>query len=224
MVASMENLDITEEVDQHMWPSAGTEEAAFGIDARNPAGWTYLMEACTRGSKNLVLALIARGADVNKSTKYDGWSTLHGACANGHIDIARILVDAGVDVNKGDMKGNTPLWEVAMRDELDIADLLIHAGADVNKPSNSGETPLDIAVQYIHPRMVEFLLCNGANKYTANKWQVTPLMKARSIRSALIDTSEHMLSFGMHRDNRSREELVRDNMIIMTLLERDVIY
>ncbi|NGX63353.1 MAG: hypothetical protein KR126chlam6_00761 [Candidatus Anoxychlamydiales bacterium] len=62
---------------------------------------TSLMYAAKNGHIDTVLALIDKGAEVNKQD-YNGRTALMHAAANGHKDTALALIERGADVNKID--------------------------------------------------------------------------------------------------------------------------
>ena len=63
-----------------------------------------------------VRLLLARGANVNKSSSRD-LTPLHTAALVGNVEAARILLAEGADVSATDRDGNTPLdWAVRARD------------------------------------------------------------------------------------------------------------
>lgn len=62
--------------------------------ACNEQGSTPLQEAASAGHLNIVLLLLARGAEVNM-TNYQGWTALHLAACHGHQDVVEALLLSG---------------------------------------------------------------------------------------------------------------------------------
>src|ERR1039457_4620982 len=73
--------------------------AGGDINARdNKSGMTALMVASEEGHLAVVQALIARGADVNATTR-EGWTALLAASQGGDLKIVQALIMHGADVN-----------------------------------------------------------------------------------------------------------------------------
>ena len=81
------------------------------INARSD-GSTPLHEAASEGHTDVVIALIAAGADVNAQNER-GYTPLHWAADRGHTETVRALIDSGADVNLADNSGWTPLHPAA---------------------------------------------------------------------------------------------------------------
>jgi ankyrin repeat protein len=79
-------------------------------DVRAMGGMTALMFAAREGHLDVVRALVAAGADVNKVNESDNLSVLTLAIVNGRLDIARFLLDSGADPNLASKSGLTPLY------------------------------------------------------------------------------------------------------------------
>ena len=62
--------------------------------------------AANRRNKEIIVLLIAEGADVNAKTTVGGYTPLHEVRAK---EIAALLIDNGADVNAIDVYGDTPL-------------------------------------------------------------------------------------------------------------------
>ena len=66
-------------------------------------GWhTPLHDAVSRGHKEVIELLIAKGADVNAKDSTFGRTLLHIAAREGHKEIVELLLAKGVDVNAKD--------------------------------------------------------------------------------------------------------------------------
>jgi uncharacterized protein len=93
----------------------GQEEAAqrlleAGADpsvrARNDQGNTPLQEAAANGHSNIVLLLLAHGAEVD-TRNHQGWTALHLAASRGHQDVVEALLLSGPHSSRTE-EGQTP--------------------------------------------------------------------------------------------------------------------
>ena len=85
-------------------------------------GWTPLHESAYKGYKEVVVFLVAQGADVNAQDK-SRETPLHWAVFRGHKEVVEFLVKKGANVNAQDKEGFTPLhwakWAVAVTETTD---------------------------------------------------------------------------------------------------------
>jgi 26S proteasome non-ATPase regulatory subunit 10 len=135
--------------------------------------------AAMAGHKDIVVLLLAKGADINARANL-GRTPLHWAAWNGHYEVARILVAHGANVNAkvsgkttfpisgGGMPkaeiGSTALHYAAYEGHLDICELLLENGADVNAATAEGWTPLHRAKFRGHDEVVELLKRHGGKE------------------------------------------------------------
>jgi ankyrin repeat protein len=140
---------------------------------------------CARaGATAAVKTLLARGAAVNATERWNGQTALMWAAAQGHADVARALIEARADVNARsavrrvfvntggttsgrsssdmDFGGSTPLLFAARAGSVDTARVLLAAGARINERAADGSTALGIASLSAHTALAEFLLDQGA--------------------------------------------------------------
>jgi serine/threonine-protein phosphatase 6 regulatory ankyrin repeat subunit B len=174
------------------------------------AFWLYSSddnEKKHRERAELVKALIASGADVNK--KNQGTSPLINAITTGTPRLGSIeaLLDAGADLHFKDNRGLTPLYYAAFEGDRDVLDLIIERGdyadtihlaacrgdldkvqtllekgADVNTKDEFGCTPLHWAARARSPEVAGLLIANGADiNATAGPDNLTPFMAARKL-------------------------------------------
>jgi ankyrin repeat protein len=110
----------------------------------------------------VVSALIARGADVNKTNALCETS-LGLAATAGDLPMMRLLMKAGALVNpKGTAPVSTPLVQAVVRGNMGgVLELSAH-GALVNDILKSGMDPLHFA-PYSIPEVVDALIQGGAN-------------------------------------------------------------
>ena len=70
------------------------------MNKANTDGCTPLLIAAYNGHLNVVQALVAAEADVDKAKTDDGRTPLWTAAYEGHLDVVQALVAAKADVNK----------------------------------------------------------------------------------------------------------------------------
>ena len=73
--------------------------------ARTSDGMTMLMTASERGHVEVVLVLLANGADVKQADAM-GYTALTWASQEGHSEVVRLLLARGADVNHGTTDGS----------------------------------------------------------------------------------------------------------------------
>jgi ankyrin repeat protein len=130
--------------------TAGDSVPGYSASVGTQGGLTALLHAARQGHRDAVFALLAGGADINK-TSGDRTSPLLIATMNGHFDLALELLARGADPNLVSDAGATPLfvavnlqWAPRARypqprahDQqvatyLDLMKALLEAGADPN--------------------------------------------------------------------------------------------
>lgn len=156
----------------------------------------------------LVRALVARGADVNgrlkKGRSGTARLTVRGAtpfllaARTADLPLLRTLLELGADPNLPNAENSTPLLAAAglgtrapgeepgsEAEALEVLPLLLELGADIHVVDDQGETALHGAAYKNAPKIVEFLVANGAdialwNRKNKHGW--TPLTIAEGHR------------------------------------------
>jgi hypothetical protein len=163
------------------------ELKAIGSESSGGVWQTHLMIASARGLKEVVLALLEAGADVNAKNSF-GWSALMAAASNGHSEIQELLLDHKADPNAKFWNGYTPLMLSVRHGPVRIIERLLDAGADLNAVSvgdrpdqeknYEGTTPLHQAIIAKKPEIIDLLIRKGADVNRANRQSQTPLYAA----------------------------------------------
>lgn len=112
-------------------------------EVRNVRGESALMLAALRGQEALVVQLVSRGAQVNKT----GWTPLHYAVTGGHTRISAFLIGAHADLNAESSNGTTPLMMAAMYGNDQVVKLLLESGAEAYLRNDQGLSAEDFAMR-----------------------------------------------------------------------------
>lgn len=96
------------------------------LEAQSANGSTALMMAAFKHNKAAVVAMLAKGAQVNRK----GWTALHFAAAAGDLDIMKLLLERHAYIDAGSPSGLTPLMLAAREGMEDAVKLLLEQGAD----------------------------------------------------------------------------------------------
>ena len=132
----------------------------FDPNTRDPKGQVGLVIALQQGSSKAfaalmasrtinveaVKALIARGADVNKT----GWAPLHYAASAGtpqHTAIIALLLENHAYIDATSPNGTTPLMMAAHYGSNDAVQLLLDEGADPTLKNELGLSAVDFATR-----------------------------------------------------------------------------
>ena len=115
-----------EAIKQHL--DAGTDVN----EKSEPNGFTSLHIAAGNGHKEIVVLLIANGAEVNAKI-YGGKTPLDLAIFRNHPELAELLIAKGADLNAKDNNGRTPLDFAIGMDRTELADLLRKHGGKTSE-------------------------------------------------------------------------------------------
>jgi ankyrin repeat protein len=128
-----------------------------------------LLLAALLPDTRLLRALIARGADVNRSA--GGLTALLAATRDslqGRAEAVMTLISNGANPLVADAEGNTALHGAVLSDEPIVAAMLLDAGADLNAVNRAGLTPLATACRAANWPLAKFLLERGARTQLAD--------------------------------------------------------
>ncbi len=182
------------------------------LDEEGPDEWTTLTFAAHLGSLNAVKALLAAGADLEKSST--GQTPLHAAAGTGKVDILKLLLDNGARMDtRIKRNGFTVLHTAVAKGSVYATELLLERGADMTAKDNEGYTPLFFAVRPtpIHtskarviPELLQLFMDRGADLHLrVGESGTTPLLHALDDSQ----TVETLLNYGadpMDRFNKKR--------------------
>jgi ankyrin repeat protein len=174
-------------------------EKGADVKAVDESGASVLEIAASVNNLEVARLLLAKGADVNTTDKC-GYTALGNAVSAGDrsAELAKLLLDHGAKVNvssgdTGEIVKNgkirigwmTPLLLAVPQAEYPVVEMLVKAGAKVNAKDIRGLTPLMLAVATDHadPRIVRFLLENGADPRIVSEDGETVLDWARKYRN-----------------------------------------
>lgn len=142
---------------------------------------TLLTVAAERGHLDIVRFLVARGADVKRSSidarqRVSGRIALMAAAENGHCEVVKYLLDNDPWVKNAQHRPDGSSDVLTSLKEIFL--LILGFGPCVNAATISGDTPLIIAAKAGHPEVLRLLLNNGAD-VCAETWDGrTALMEA----------------------------------------------
>ncbi len=172
--------------------------SSLGAAGVSPATVADLAE---QGNGTAVLALIRKGADVNKPQP-DGATALHWAAHKNDVALAKRLVTAGAKPNSVNDFGVSPLFLAAVNGSADMLDVLLTAGGDANAARPTGETVLMTAVRSGNTAAVARLLKAGAkpNAVQASRGQ-SALMWA--VADGYVDVARTLIEGGADLTLRS---------------------
>jgi ankyrin repeat protein len=117
------------------------EQPTLNLEATSGNGDTALMMASYKHNLPAVVALLKKGAQVNRP----GWSALHYAAASGDDAIARLLLKQGAAIDARSPTGVTPLMIAAREGHQGAARILMAAGANASLTSSDGISALQFA-------------------------------------------------------------------------------
>jgi hypothetical protein len=136
------------------------------VEIRNAKDESPLMLASLKGQEELVVALIKRGADVNKP----GWAPLHYAATNSHLGVMQMLLDENAYIDAESPNGTTPLMMAALYGSGPAVKLLLDAGADPQLKNQQGLTAIDFARRASRQEAVDMITAAIRSKQPRGTW------------------------------------------------------
>jgi hypothetical protein len=121
--------------------SALLQAQDVNLNARSLNGDTALMIAAYQPDIPRALALIGKGAEINRV----GWTALHYAAASGSIPIIQRLLDESAFIDAESPNKTTPLMMAARGGHGAVVKLLIDEGADPTLKNEAEMTAADFA-------------------------------------------------------------------------------
>lgn len=121
--------------------SALLQSQDVNLNARSLNGDTALMIAAYQPDIPRALALIGKGAEINRV----GWTALHYAAASGSIPIIQRLLDESAFIDAESPNKTTPLMMAARGGHSAVVKLLIDEGADPTLKNEAEMTAADFA-------------------------------------------------------------------------------
>ena len=127
------------------------------VDVRNASGESALMLAAIKGHTDIVKALLARDAEVNKT----GWTPLHYGASGVQAQqtaIVALLLEHHAYIDAASPNGSTPLMMAAQYGTREVVKLLLEEGADPALKNQLGLGAADFAVRSERPELVEAIV------------------------------------------------------------------
>jgi ankyrin repeat protein len=137
------------------------------LEAKNKDGRTPMIMAAWANNSRAAAALVAAGANVNAADK-DGNTALILACMEGCDAMVKMLLKHGASRAAGKSKdgfgyANSALDAAAGEDNIKTAQIILDAQKDPEKRRRGATLALWTAAMLGHPKMMDFLISNGAD-------------------------------------------------------------
>jgi uncharacterized protein len=128
-----------------------------------------LPDLVNAGEREIVLASITEGADVNQPS-VDGTTALHWAVYRKDEALVATLLAAGADPDSRNDYGATPMTVASEHGNTPIMQALLEAGGDVESPNAEGQTLLMAVARTGNTATARLLLDRGAAVNTIENW------------------------------------------------------
>ena len=164
-------------------------KAGADVNAKNPLGWTALMEASKEGNEETAKELLKNGAEVDMKDD-EGWTALIWASRIGRTEIVAMLLERGADVNAKNNYGYTALMLASEKGYSEIVSLLLANGAVVNAKTNNRYTALMLASEKGHTEIMELLekAIETDEKIRGHKQAAMELVRHRDVKIPSLRT------------------------------------
>lgn len=168
----------------------------YDVNKRNISGYSLLHHAASRGDKELVELLIAKGANVNTKDQW-GATPLHCISEGFHNEDDEALQTRlrKEGVHGLECRFGTKDEEAKLR----VAEVLISHGADVNSKASQSGTPLHKAAYFNKLQMAKLLIAHGANVTSVDSFFGTPL-HATGMHGNCTDMAKLLVENGANID------------------------
>lgn len=123
------------------------------VELRSPQDESPLMMAALKGRLDTAKALIAKGAEVNKT----GWTPLHYAATGGHVALIKLLLEEHAFIDPESPNKTTPLMMAAQYGSEDAVKLLLEEGAEPQLKNHLGLSAIDFATRANRPAVAELI-------------------------------------------------------------------
>jgi ankyrin repeat protein len=195
---------------------------SINVNAQDKIGRTPLYIATEKGDDSMVTMLIEHGADTMVQSQ-SGKTAMDIANEEENAKLGIVLMLAQTKRDKL----STILHLAAEDNNIIRAMIWIHAGFSINAQDMKGNTPLHVATYYMHDRILDMLLQNGAKVNIRNQDGYTALHVAAYKNN--IKAAKKLLSAGTEVDAQTHEEftalhcaIIFNNVeIVKMLLEKD---
>lgn len=133
--------------------SALLEAPDVNLNARSLNGDTALMIAAYLPDVPRALALISKGAEINRA----GWTALHYAAASGSFPIIQRLLDESAFIDAESPNKTTPLMMAARSGHSNVVKMLLAEGADPTLRNEAEMSAADFARTQGFKDLAQFL-------------------------------------------------------------------
>ncbi len=143
-----------------------------------------------RGDKEVVIAFLDAGMEIDAMRNTDGWTALTAASFYKRTEIVKFLLEKQATVNLQDIYGRTPLMYAAAMGAEEIVTMLLDAGAKPNIQDKKGRTALMEAYSKQEALIAQILKNAGAT----SPLPITTKIEERSAPSTKSKVREEFIS------------------------------
>ena len=151
----------------------------ISVNVLDAEGRTPLLWACESDVVENVATLIARGADINATSKKDNASALHYATKRACDEVVTCLLENNIALNVADSNGWTPLmWACSHEYNVGIVEAILAHGADTNIYDKEDCFALHIAARFANSGTLNCLFSYNVSANIMTEANLTALMWA----------------------------------------------